>query len=175
MAEHLANLITATGNDSDRILNATGLIAKNLNAQGQSTSWAGHGLATVVLHPDHTCTIYFQYTITSNDDSAAGYQFGISASALRTANPNIPVITPRTDQRSPVIIVNPDGTIRPETSTSGTSATANGYSGYTAGSASFPGIWITGRVYKTDGSTGTWSSTSVAKFSRIFGVALGTW
>lgn len=174
MAEQLANLITATGNDEDQILTATGLIAKNLNNQGQSTTWAGHGIASVVLHPDHTCTIYFVYTITTNADTATGYQFGLSPSLLKTANANIPTITPM-QKAGPIVIVNPDGTIRPETSTSGTSATANGYGGYTNASPTYLGIWITGRVYTTAGGTGSWSTTSIPLFSRVFGVCYGTW
>lgn len=150
-----------------------GQIAKNYNASLQSTTWCGTGQATVCLHDDHTCEVYFDYTVNVNDDAVAGYQFGLSVSAMKALNSNIPTITPQIGGY--LIIVNPDGTIRPETSTSGTASTANGYGAFNSASSNYPDIWLTSRVYKTDGSQGSWSSSSIPKFSRLYGVAIGIW
>lgn len=171
MAEQLVELNKSSS--GNKVLTAQGLIAKNMNSQGQSTSWAGYGFATVVLHDDHTCEVHYVYTVVVNSDTAAGYQFGPSVSAMRASNPDIPNITPQ--KGGYLIIVAPDGTIQPEASTA-TGNTPNGFGGMHAVNLSlYPNLWLTGRVYKTDGSAGTWSTVSIVKQARIFGVALGTW
>lgn len=111
--------------------------------------------------------IFFDATITTLPSIAEGaYTFGINVDHLRSMNSSIPAITP---QNGGVInYTDANGTVQED---------LRCYGGCFQGSNNSATVadFLPARIYTTDGGMGGWGGSSLNRYIRMDGVAIGTY
>lgn len=123
----------------------------------------GYGSALVTLYKNGLARIDIQFTVNDNTSTSAEnyFNYGIFSTAFNSINSNVPSITPLTGGQ--IIFYNEDGSINYELTS---------YSGI---AQAMTDHWCFGRVYKTDGSVGSWQIQKMTVKTRIAGTIYGTY
>ena len=157
--DYAINTKATRGTSYPKVYTASGQIA---TASGDNMK--GNGIATVVLYASGIAVVYYEYLVVTAGTSGSVWAAGLSATALKQINANIPTITPI--QGGPMTFLNPrsggnwglfgDG--------------INGYAGINCANSSW---WTVGRNYN-GAAIGSHPASIFSLDTRVKGVAFGT-